>query len=143
MYQAKDLSDSLRFIDNLDLTNLKIKLQTQNGWTRDKSETAEMWYKRFLILRLKYPDVELVPNKEIDEIWHLHILDTKKYSNDCLDIFGTFFHHSPSYGKRKLSKEFEITESLYRAEFGEYFEFQAAPSCSGSDCNGSDCNSSS
>jgi hypothetical protein len=87
--------------------------------------------------------MELVPNKEIDEIWHLHILDTKKYSKDCSEIFGSFFHHSPSYGQRNLSNEFEMTKSLFRAEFGEDFNLYALPSCSGSDCNGSDCNSGS
>lgn len=144
MYQAKEIiSDSLRVINNLDLTNLKIKLQTQNGWTPEECEAAETWYKRFLTLRVKYPDKELVPNKEIDEIWHLHILDTRKYSNDCKDIFGSFFHHSPSYGQRNLSNELEMTKSLYRAEFGEDFILQSSASCGGSDCSGSDCNSSS
>jgi hypothetical protein len=143
MYQSKDLSDSLGVINNLNLTNLKIKLQCQNGWTLEQCELAELSYKRFLTLRLKYPDLELVPNKEIDEIWHLHILDTKKYLKDCNDIFGSFFHHSPSYGQRNFSNEFEMTNSLYRAEFGEDFNLQIAPSCSGSDCNGSDCSSSS
>jgi hypothetical protein len=143
MYQTKELTGSLQVINNLDFTNLKFKLQNQYGWTPEKCDTAEIWYKQFLTLKLKYPDLELVPNKDIDEIWHLHILDTKKYSNDCKDIFGSFFHHSPSYGQCDLSKEFEITKSLFRTEFGEDFNLQAAPSCSGSDCNGSDCNSSS
>ena len=123
-----------------------MKLQVQNGWSAEKSEEAERLYKRFLTLNVKYPGLTLVPNREIDEIWHLHILDTKKYTADCENIFGNYFHHAPTYGQVDLSLEYDKTKSLYRAEFNEEFEIQLANAgdCSGSDCSGgSNCGSGS
>ncbi len=32
---------------------------------------------------------------EIDLFWHEHILDTKKYKQDCEMVFGRFLHHVP------------------------------------------------
>ena len=55
-------------------------------------------YKRFLILKIENPDVGMSPTKSMDEVWHFHILDTKKYAEDCDRMFGTFLHHTPGYG---------------------------------------------
>lgn len=40
-----------------------------------------------------------VPNKQIDEMWHEHILDTRKYSDDCQTVFGYYLHHTPANPK--------------------------------------------
>lgn len=83
-------------------------------------------YKKFLLLRKKYPiDVELVPSQEMDEIWHNHILDTKKYIEDCNSIFGFYLNHNPydSDNKESLSitlNGFEHTQELFFKEYGYY-----------------------
>ena len=61
-----------------------------------------------------------------DEIWHHHILDTYKYYNDCLNIYGQFLHHYPYFGMRggqdstDLANTFKITQMLHLKEFGDY-----------------------
>lgn len=43
---------------------------------------------RLLALRLAYPEVDIVPCRLVDEMWHRHILDTQAYAEDCERIFG-------------------------------------------------------
>eukprot|EP01116_Phalansterium_solitarium_P017493 TRINITY_DN431_c0_g1_i1.p1 TRINITY_DN431_c0_g1~~TRINITY_DN431_c0_g1_i1.p1 ORF type:complete len:232 (+),score=15.46 TRINITY_DN431_c0_g1_i1:172-867(+) len=33
------------------------------------------------------------PDVEVDKIWHKHILQTRKYAEDCQLVFGEFLHH--------------------------------------------------
>jgi hypothetical protein len=105
----------------MNLSDIKAKLVSDKKWTQDRADETEKWYRRFLTLAVKYPDKPLVPTPDIDEMWHLHILDTKKYAKDCRAIFGRFFHHVPNYGDRheQLAAEFVVTNSLFKSEFGE------------------------
>jgi hypothetical protein len=95
------------------------------GWTLEQSLIAEKLYKRFLILNLKYNDTSIVPTKVIDTFWHYHILDTKKYVEDCEFCFGYFVHHFPYFGMRgeedaqNLKNTFDNSSSLFLTEFGE------------------------
>jgi hypothetical protein len=115
-------------IEALNLDPIKIKLMDTNsgkGWSRDQCDVVEKWYKRFLTLNLLYPEESIVPTKEIDEFWHYHILDTRKYADDCQSAFGNFFHHFPYFGMRdeedsKNHKEaVNNTKNLFLCEFGE------------------------
>jgi len=90
-------------IDELNLDPIKIKIMDKEeglGWTANQVDEAEKFYKRFLFLSAKYPKQPLVPTKHIDAFWHWHILDTQKYSADCISVFGVFLHHFPYFGKR-------------------------------------------
>ncbi|WP_310619874.1 glycine-rich domain-containing protein [Flexibacterium corallicola] len=35
------------------------------------------------------------PSREVDILWHTHILFTRKYMGDCDRIFGHYLHHEP------------------------------------------------
>ena len=63
--------------------------------TENEILIAVKQYKRFLNLKIKYPNLNLVPTDDIDMIWHAHILDTEQYAKDCANLFGTFLHHNP------------------------------------------------
>lgn len=76
------------------------------GWSMKKIKRAISYYRGFLFLCWKYPDESNVPNKEIDEVWHNHILFTKKYVRDCDDIFGRYVHHNPDFGLPPITEEF-------------------------------------
>lgn len=96
---------SIKKIDELDLSMVKMKLclpveREGKGWTTEQADTTELWYKRFLKLRVLCPDKMVVPIRFIDEMWHAHILDTGKYHSDCQTIFGSYLHHFPYFGLR-------------------------------------------
>jgi len=86
-----------RHIRNLDLSSVRAKLMETQGWSRDHAEEVESGYKRFLYaLAHKEPeDMLSPPNQEIDEFWHQHILDTRKYREDCNTVFGHYIDHTP------------------------------------------------
>ncbi len=126
----------------LDLELVKRKLTDGRdgpGWTREEAEVVDIWYRRFLIILVKYPDRALVPSRRVDEMWHQHILDTKKYARDCRAMCGRFIHHYPYFGMRSEEEAAERvqalaeTERLYLEEFGES-PFTCPGSCKASCC---------
>lgn len=111
--------DSL--VQRLDLEALKAKVKDKNGWTEKQADTSELWYRRFLSTLKRHPHAKLVPTDMIDEFWHAHILDTRKYAEDCQMAFGRFIHHRPSYngGKDIPATAGENTCMLFLKEYGE------------------------
>ncbi|WP_343304643.1 glycine-rich domain-containing protein-like [Chitinophaga niabensis] len=119
---------SMDDINRIDFTMVKLKLQEPpyegHGWSVSQAEVAEIEYKRFLGLKRKYPDKDIVPNRDVDIFWHQHILDTEKYAKDCEVIFGFFLHHFPYFGmngpqdEQNLMDAFEETRQLYADNFG-------------------------
>jgi len=110
------------FIINLDLTKIVKKVKAKSEWTDAEAVQAEMQYKQFLIMCLKYPKIVHVPSRMIDEVWHAHILDTKRYMQDCKAILGRFLHHVPSYGEEceKSEAYAQQFDELWHKEFGTY-----------------------
>ncbi|MDE8653324.1 glycine-rich domain-containing protein [Novosphingobium album (ex Liu et al. 2023)] len=119
-----DNRDAVRVIAGLNLTAVKYKLMVKKGWSISKLERVELLYKRFLTLTYLYPSRTLVPNEDIDEFWHAHILDTRRYASDMQHCLGYFLHHFPYFGlrgqddKEEMSRTFQETVQLYEAEFG-------------------------
>lgn len=114
-------------LSNLDLSPIAFKLSKAHDgprWSLQKTREAVKWYKNFLYLTMKHPTKALVPTRDIDEVWHYHILDTKKYIDDCEYLIGRYLHHFPYLGLRGKADEdrleflFAETLSLFREEFG-------------------------
>jgi hypothetical protein len=96
-------------------------------------------YRRFLVLKMENPRVKLAPTGLMDKAWHTHILDTRRYAEDCQVMFGRFLHHHPSYngaesGERAdvLTRASEMMAKLYSERFGH------DPLDGGSGCNTDD-----
>lgn len=124
---------AISYINNMNMSEIEKKLQRKDPlisttWTQDEVRTAIRYYKNFLILNVKYGEEKKIipPSLEMDEIWHHHILDTRKYIIDSNNIFGYYFHHYPYFGargesdKEALGTTFQITQELHLKEFGEY-----------------------
>lgn len=121
-----DAMDRLASI--LDLSNVRTKLadpEEAASLSASQLELAEQEYRRFLALRLAYPEADIVPCKLVDAIWHQHILDTHAYHSDCNAIFGRYLHHFPYFGIRgeddaqALHDAYADTLDRYRQAFGE------------------------
>lgn len=121
-----DLEGISSEIADLDFTAQKNKMMLPapegKGWSKEQADIAEMWYKRYLHLLKKYPNQKFVPNAPIDAFWHYHILDTRRYAEDCKNVFGKFLHHNPYYGLKGdaeyRDEDFDKTNQFYRIEFG-------------------------
>jgi hypothetical protein len=115
-------------VSGINLAPLRGKLAEEKGWSDADLDQLERQYKRYLNLKMRHPEEDLVPTQFIDEMWHAHILDTRAYAEDCQRVFGCFLHHYPYLGvggeqeKAKLDDAFTRTSTLWRAAYGEDYQ---------------------
>jgi hypothetical protein len=110
-------------INALNLEPIKEKLTHQKagkGWSPERANAVELEYRRFLCLVKKFPNEPIAPVVDVDEFWHYHILDTRKYADDCEQVFGYFLHHFPYAGMR--GKEDEEALQRIGARTGDIYE---------------------
>lgn len=97
------LDKALVLTENWNFDLAKEKLLESKKWSNVKADRAVSDYKKYMALMKAMNGYQLVPNEEIDEIWHMHILDTRQYMKDCNELFGEYIHHYPYFGM--LSEE--------------------------------------
>ena len=117
-----------RLLSNIDLEPIIAKaLDSEEGlgWELSYANRVAREYIRYLTLCILYPNEAVVPSSEVDEFWHLHILDTLKYAEDCQTYIGSFLHHFPYFGMRgeedarNLQLAWERSLQLYIQTFNE------------------------
>jgi hypothetical protein len=94
------------------------------GWTHADAVRALHRYEHFLRLAAAHPGMPQAPTKDIDEMWHLHMLSPKAYHRDCMRLFGDILDHDGGFGKGKgedaqLQATFEQTSRLWQEMYGE------------------------
>jgi hypothetical protein len=113
-------------VARIDLSKINRRLQYDDPerWNDARLDEAEEAYRRFLVLNLLYPEEQLAVNAMLDDYWHAHILDTKKYAADCEHIFGSLLHHYPYFGLPGEEDEgqnvpaFGVTQRIWEETFG-------------------------
>ena len=117
-----------RILSDLDLEPIIIKAidkEEGHGWSLAFACRVANEYRKYLVLCFENPDEPVVPSSFVDDFWHLHILDTQKYMEDCDQYLGYMLHHFPYFGMRgeedaqNLRQAWEKTLSLYESSFGE------------------------
>jgi len=158
----ENMKSSIDIIKNIDLSPIAFKLtccEDGNSWTKDRAIKAVKQYKVFLftVLCHQKQNVSIVPTKNIDVVWHTHILDTQLYHANCQMIFGYYLHHFPYFGLRgkedalALKNAFEESKLLY-TKYGDIFEAEfifsnstpsswCEASCDGPTCDANVCDS--
>lgn len=96
-------------------------------WTPEQTERAIARYVRFLQLAAENPDRPVAPTREIDTIWHLHMLSPVAYQRDCMALFGKVLDHDGGFGVDpeelpRLVEAFEDTAQRWEAKYGEPYE---------------------
>lgn len=157
---SPEMERQLRLIDELDLEPIAFKLVhpdiDETGMSVEEADLVILKYRRFLKLCALYPELGIVPSKEIDKAWHTHILDTAKYADDCTTVFGFMLHHFPYFGLRGM-EDLELlklksaeTRALYKLHFGENM-YDGSPvdnldasigTCHGGACDSNPCDNS-
>jgi hypothetical protein len=116
-------------IQALDLESVKSRVmdaELGEGWSREYADSIETAYRTYLTMLVKYPEDadDILLSQDVDEFWHTHILQTRKYSEDCQKAFGNYLHHEPHVGEvtpadhEKRTALAEKTRRLYEQEFG-------------------------
>ena len=129
-HRVRNKAEARQWIrENLDLEPILVKAmdaEEDHGWTLDFARRVAEEYRRFLVLCLEHQDAHhlIVPSKPVNKFWHLHILDTRKYMEDCQYCFGFSLHHFPYFGMRgdgdaiSLRETYYETLVLYQSAFG-------------------------
>ena len=97
------------------------------AWTEAEVARALNRYEKFFLLAAKHPEEPIAPTKDIDVMWHLHMLSPRFYFEDCMRTMGKILDHDGGFGKGegempRLQATFARTERLWQAEYGEpYF----------------------
>jgi hypothetical protein len=95
-----------RRIAALELDAVRDKATKRHGWDEGKAKVLESEYRDFLILLAENDGKTISPwSDDLDLFWHEHILDTRKYAQDCKSIFGHFIQHDPHIEKRPYRHE--------------------------------------
>ncbi|MCX7124710.1 MAG: hypothetical protein NTU49_02960 [Gammaproteobacteria bacterium] len=126
--QIPTIEEAKAYIDSIDFSMIIDKIVSTKHWKKSDVSKICDFYKNFLFLKKKYfQDYEqLPPSEEVDEFWHNHILDTKKYKHDCDKIFGFYLDHYPYFGidgktnRQDLDNAFNEIQKLHYKEFGDY-----------------------
>jgi hypothetical protein len=139
----------LRRVDVLDLEPIVYKLTHpepgETCLTLARADADVALYRCFLKLCVLYPGTVIVPTRQLDHVWHTHMLDTAKYRADCDCVFGCFMDHFPYAGLRgeddrcDWRESFAQTRRLFREHFGVEIGSQAAASACRNHGDGSDC----
>lgn len=111
------MSQLSKNIENLNLDNVIARLRRDENMTTEDIQQAVKEYRQFLELRLEAHDTQIAPSVLADKVWHHHILDTRKYAEDCSLIFGHFMHHNPNFETPTDEKEKGLR--TWRQAFGE------------------------
>ncbi|WP_448574308.1 hypothetical protein [Trichothermofontia sp.] len=116
-------------LQQLDLQPIADKLTTPAGMASpiaaQPMQHKLMAYLQFLFLMYRYPKLTLVPPKAIVPVWQAHILDTRKYYQDCQRLFGCLdlAHHQAcllplsSTDQQQLMHDFATTCALFEKHF--------------------------
>jgi hypothetical protein len=134
---TKPQHEVIAAIQALDLEPVKVRLmhaELGEGWSREYADSIAGAYRTYLTMLVKYPDdaEDIMLSEDVDEFWHTHILQTRKYTQDCLNVFGTFLHHEPHVGEitsadlEKRTLQAEKTRQLYEREFGSARQSEVA-----------------
>ena len=99
-------------------------------WDDERRHEALERYRRFLLLAAKHPGVPLAPTRDIDEMWHLHMLAPRAYQRDCLRLLGHVLDHDGGFGKAPdeipvLERTFARTVELWFEAYGEAYALDA------------------
>ena len=78
MNQKEEINKALEIMKNWDfsLTVKKLTDSDSEKWSSDRALKAVEDYKKYLAVTKALNGYQLVPNAEIDEIWHFHLTDT-------------------------------------------------------------------
>jgi hypothetical protein len=110
--------DLLEKIEAINLSLIKDRHIYRYGWDEQRVDEAIANYQLFLLFTQLF-GVPVSPSKDVDEVWHSHLLHSNKYFLDCEKIFGHYLHHLPNPSRPK--------------ELDGFYE------CSSPCCNKSDC----
>ena len=94
LQQMQRFNASVEKVKALDLDAVVAVLVKKDGYSPTKAAELAEEYRKYLAL--VSIGLSPVPSKKVDDAWHAHILNTKKYQADTRALLGHFLHHEPA-----------------------------------------------
>lgn len=95
---------------SLELDWIEDTLVIRENFSRPRARQAVLEYRAFLDIAVTYPENEVAVTKLADKAWHVHILNTRRYADDCEAICGHFLHHDPdAFGTEEYFEAWKFT----------------------------------
>lgn len=105
-------------IEQVEFGSIAFQLSQKLGWSQPKISQEIANYIAILALAFLCPNgSKIVPNKNADEILHLHLADAVKWQQDCHLIFGTILQHKVGQDNEFKAKAFFETQKLLSLHF--------------------------
>jgi hypothetical protein len=81
------------------LDDILARVKKEQRWSAAEAREAKLWYRRFLWLSYQsnFRRTYAISQKA-DELWHGHIVFTRRYREDCDRVFHRYLDHTPSTG---------------------------------------------
>jgi hypothetical protein len=104
MAETEELTEAQESAKNqiysLELGDIIKGTSLDEGWTDADADEAELWYRHFLWMCYLSDERRPVAglSRKADKLWHNHILNTIRYTDDCNRIFHQYLHHQPILG---------------------------------------------
>ncbi len=119
----------------IDKSRLVRHSMKEYGWAKAQASQAVDRYEK--LFKLFGKGSSIVPTKEIDDVWHLHMLDPVSYYESCMSYHNKIIGHNPALEssqeeKDKLHSMFLMTAQLWKETYDEEYAGFAA------DCDGPD-----
>lgn len=120
-----DASQELTGVVSIDLVRASYRASSfPKDWSEVRRQREAQRYARFLLLARDNRSHSIAPTRDIDQMWHLHMLHPKAYYEDCMRLFGEIFDHDGGFGAAAdeepiLRENFLKTMALYEQRWGE------------------------
>jgi hypothetical protein len=106
------VAHALEKVRQIDFAPIRFKLGNTahgEGMSSIDIRIAQLLYEAYLSLLIAFGQQSiLAPPVSADKFWHYHILDTRKYMQDCQYLFGEYLHHYPYFGMRGEADESDL-----------------------------------
>jgi hypothetical protein len=106
------VAHALEKVRQIDFAPIRFKLGNTahgEGMSSIDIRIAQLLYEAYLSLLIAFGQQSiLAPPVAADKFWHYHILDTRKYMQDCQYLFGEYLHHYPYFGLRGEADEADL-----------------------------------
>ncbi|MDQ6772541.1 MAG: hypothetical protein M3024_06075 [Candidatus Dormibacteraeota bacterium] len=79
-------------IDAIDLQEEVFQAQRLYGWSPQQAADVEAQYRTFLKSCVAAGGPVEPPSADVDRFWHLHLLHTRKYREECRTFMGAGRH---------------------------------------------------
>lgn len=91
-----------RRVCEFDFTREKLLAINRLGYDPETAAAMESEFRKYLFLRIMHPDQRLPMSKDVDDFWHMAVLNTRNYHRFCAEVAGGhFIHHGPTISEEE------------------------------------------